>query len=200
MPKLKIEYRKPSEISPYANNSRTHSDQQVQQIAASITEFGFSNPILISNADEIIAGHGRLQAAEQLGLAEVPTIKLGQLTDEQRRAYVIADNQIALNAGWDLQLLQKEVDALLQAGFDTELLALPDLLLDPAEGLADLGLTPEEKLDNFLNGDTKILRLAYSEDELGEIVHYLDAGLAATGTEDYSTLVFNLVKGAAAQW
>lgn len=90
-----------SRLIPYVNNSRTHSDEQVAQIAASIREFGFTSPILIDESDGIIAGHGRVLAARKLGMAEVPCIRLGHLTEAQRRAYIIADNKLALNAGWD---------------------------------------------------------------------------------------------------
>ena len=93
--------RKVAELVPYARNSRTHSEAQVAQIAASIREFGFTNPDLVDAKGEIIAGHGRVMAAKLLGLAEVPVLVLDHLTDAQRRAYVIADNKLALNAGWD---------------------------------------------------------------------------------------------------
>lgn len=99
-------------LIPYANNSRTHSDEQVAQIAASIREFGFTNPVLIDQADVIIAGHGRVLAARKLGLAEVPCIRLAHLTEAQRKAYVIADNKLALNAGWDKELLRVELVSL----------------------------------------------------------------------------------------
>jgi len=105
-------------LIPYANNSRTHSKEQVAQIASSIREFGFTNPILIDEADGIIAGHGRVLAARKLGLEEVPCIRLGHLTETQRKAYVIADNKLALNAGWDEQLLAVELSSLREVGFD----------------------------------------------------------------------------------
>ena len=106
-------------LIPYANNSRTHSEESVAQIAASIREFGFTNPILIDEADGIIAGHGRVLAARKLGLAEVPCIRLGHLSETQRRAYVIADNKLALNAGWDEELLRVELVSLRDDhGFD----------------------------------------------------------------------------------
>lgn len=109
-------------LIPYANNSRTHSEEQVAQIAASIREFGFTNPVLIDEADGIIAGHGRVLAARKLGLAEVPCIRLGHLSEAQRRAYVIADNKLALNAGWDEDLLRVELVSLRDdQGFALEL-------------------------------------------------------------------------------
>jgi len=109
---LKVKYVERSKLIPYVNNARTHSESQVKQIAASIKEFGFTNPILVDEDNGIIAGHGRLLAAEILELAKVPTITLSGLTDEQRRAYIIADNKLALNAGWDFELLQIELEKL----------------------------------------------------------------------------------------
>jgi len=96
-----IEHLAIDALIPYARNSRTHSAEQVAQVAASIREFGFTNPVLIDGEGGIIAGHGRVMAARQLGLAEVPCIRLAHLSEAQRRAYVIADNKLALNAGWD---------------------------------------------------------------------------------------------------
>ena len=115
-------------LTPYARNSRTHSDEQVAQVAASIKEFGWTNPILIDEGKSIIAGHGRLQAAQRLGEDKVPTITLTGLTDAQKRAYVIADNKLALNAGWDEEMLKIEVNDLLGEGFDIDLIGF-----DPAE-------------------------------------------------------------------
>ena len=117
---LTIDYRKTGELIPYINNSRTHSEQQVQQVAASIKEFGFTNPILIDEDSGIIAGHGRLQAAQMMGMDEVPTITLEGLTDTQRKAYVIADNKLALNSGWDFEMLKIELEDM--GNFDLSLL------------------------------------------------------------------------------
>ena len=130
-------------LIPYARNSRTHSDAQVAQIAASIKEFGFTNPVLIDAGGGIIAGHGRVLAARKLGLSEVPCIRLEHLTDAQKRAYVIADNRLALNSGWDMEMLKVEFADLQELGFDLELTGF-DLdeikeLLAPVgtEGLTD---------------------------------------------------------------
>ncbi len=127
---LKINYRKSGDLIPYVNNSRTHSDQQVQQLASSIKEFGFTNPILIDEDGGIIAGHGRLMAAQKLGLDEVPTITLEGLTEAQRKAYVIADNQLAMNAGWDFEALRIEVDRLSELDVDIDLLGFDDDFLN----------------------------------------------------------------------
>ena len=121
-----------SALIPYARNSRTHAEAQVAQIAASIKEFGFTNPILIDEKGGIIAGHGRALAAQKLGLKTVPVITLAHLTETQRKAYVIADNKLALNAGWDDELLRLEFDELEAAGFDLELTGFS---LDEIDGL-----------------------------------------------------------------
>src|SRR5208282_2907540 len=113
-------------LIPWAKNPRTHSDAQVAQIAASIEAFGFNNPILVDTNAGIIAGHGRLLAARKLGLAEVPVIVLDHLTDAQKRAYIIADNQLALNAGWDEELLRGELAELQQEGLNLDLIGFED--------------------------------------------------------------------------
>jgi ParB-like chromosome segregation protein Spo0J len=109
-------------LIPYVRNSRTHSDAQIAQIAASIKEFGWTNPILVDAENGIIAGHGRLMAARKLGYKEVPVIELKDMTDTQKRAYVIADNQLALNAGWDTELLSLELLDLKDSKFNLEVL------------------------------------------------------------------------------
>lgn len=118
------------QLVPYARNARTHSDSQVAQIAGSIAEFGFVNPVLIGGDNIIIAGHGRVMAAKKLGLQTVPTIKLDHLTENQRRALVIADNKIAENAGWDEELLRLELQNLADEDFDLDLLGFDDVELD----------------------------------------------------------------------
>jgi ParB-like chromosome segregation protein Spo0J len=109
---LKVEYRAIDTLIPYARNARVHSDDQITQIAASIKEFGFNNPILLDGEKGIIAGHGRYEAAKKLGLKEVPCIELKHLKDSQRRAYILADNKIALNSSWDIDLLKVELEEL----------------------------------------------------------------------------------------
>lgn len=147
--KKQIEYVALGSLIPYARNSRTHDDGQVAQIAASIKEFGFTNPVLIDADGGIIAGHGRVLAARKLSLEEVPCIRLDYLTETQRKAYVIADNKLALNAGWDEQMLLLEIQELEAAEFDLTLLGFtPDELtaLTPEEiapGLTDEDAVPE---------------------------------------------------------
>ena len=150
---LKITYCLLADLIPYVRNSRTHSDAQVAQIAASIREFGWTNPVLVDGDRGIIAGHGRVLAARKLGIDRVPCIELANMTESQRRAYVIADNQLAQNAGWDLDLLKIEVGDLKDAGFDVGLLGLDASMLDgllaPAEteGLTDPDEAPEAPTD-----------------------------------------------------
>jgi DNA modification methylase len=138
------------QLLPYARNARTHDDAQVAQIAASIKEFGFNNPILIADDQSIVAGHGRLAAARKLGLTEVPVVRLSHLSDTQRKAYILADNRLALNAGWDNDLLKLELQELEIEGVDLEMLGfskeeLDGLLnsLEPTEGLTDEDAVPE---------------------------------------------------------
>jgi DNA modification methylase len=146
---MKITQKKVDSLIPYINNSRTHSDEQVAQIAASIKEFGWTNPILVDGDNSIIAGHGRLLAARKLGYKEVPTIELADLTETQKKAYIIADNRLALNAGWDNELLTIELNDLLADGFALELLGFDpkelDALLEPeiVEGLTDEDAVPD---------------------------------------------------------
>lgn len=146
----RIEIWPTDKLVPYDKNPRTHSTEQVNQIAASIAEFGFLNPILVDTAAGIIAGHGRLQAAKQLGLAQVPVVVLDHLTEAQKRAYVIADNKLALNAGWDEDLLRSEMAALAAENFDMPVIGFSDdelaaLLAEPntAEGQTDEDAVPE---------------------------------------------------------
>lgn len=121
-PADKIERRALSDLVPSARNARTHSDEQVRQIAASITEWGFTVPVLVDEAGVIIAGHGRVMAADYLGIVEVPVVVARGWTEDQKRAYLIADNQLTLNAGWNTALLNVEVSDLQKLGFDVSLM------------------------------------------------------------------------------
>jgi DNA modification methylase len=148
MADLQIQYVLATDLVPYENNSRTHSQQQVDQIKRSMTEFGFTNPILVDEHNGIIAGHGRLQAAQELGIKLVPTITLKGLTEAQRKAYVIADNQLALNAGWDLDTLKSELLTLKNVDYDLTLMGfdndfLNGILQDVEEGKTDEDAVPE---------------------------------------------------------
>jgi len=141
--------KKTDSLIPYINNSRTHDENQVSQIAASIKEFGFTNPVLVDDDNGLIAGHGRILAARKLGLTDIPAIVVSNLTDAQKKALVIADNQLALNADWDIDKLKLEVDTLDDLDFDLDLLGfdadfLKDLMADPIEeGKTDEDSVPE---------------------------------------------------------
>ena len=144
MDDLQITWRALGELIPYARNPRTHSDAQVAQIAACIREFGWTNPVLVDGANGIIAGHGRVLAARQLGLERVPVIELAHMSEAQKRAYVLADNQLALNAGWDEALLRLELVDLKDLGFDLGLIGfgageLERLLVGRGQGRTDRG-------------------------------------------------------------
>lgn len=145
----KIEMIACDALIPYSNNTRTHSEQQVIQIASSIKEFGFTNPILLDADNGVIAGHGRLLAAQKLSLTEVPCIRLNHLDEHQKRAYIIADNKLALNAGWDDELLRLELGSLKDSGFDLALTGFDEdelatlLIPEEIEGLTDEDDVPE---------------------------------------------------------
>lgn len=149
--KLAVEHWHIDRLIPFLRNARTHSPEQIAQIAASIAEFGWTNPILVGPDHVVIAGHARLLAARKLGMSEVPVIVLGHLSEAQRRALVIADNQLALNAGWDEEMLRTELQALEKEGLDLELMGFSDeelseLLRDPDEvvsGNTDEDAAPE---------------------------------------------------------
>lgn len=167
---LKINYRKSADLIPYVNNSRTHSEQQVQQVASSIKEFGFTNPILIDEDSGIIAGHGRLMAAQKLGLDEVPTITLEGLTEAQRKAYVIADNKLALNSGWDDQLLKVEIEALSDSDFDLDILGwdvLPDFKDDVDYSILEDG-DFEDELAEMQDGVKKAIQIEFESHDYEE--------------------------------
>lgn len=149
---MQIIQRNPTDLKGYERNARTHSTTQVEQIAASIREFGFNNPILIDEADTIIAGHGRLAAALKLEMYTVPCIVLAHLTEAQRRAYILADNKIALGAGWSEQLLSLEISELMELDMDMSLTGFSekeiDKLLDT--GLGDVPAASDDGADTSL--------------------------------------------------
>jgi ParB-like chromosome segregation protein Spo0J len=139
------------ELIPYVNNARTHSDEQVAQIAASIKEFGWTNPILVDGDKGIIAGHGRLAAARKLKMNQVPAIQLDGLSETQKKALILADNKLALNSGWDYDLLKIELDQLSEIGFDLEVVGFD------ANELSTImfGEELEEKTPEEFNGNTE---------------------------------------------
>jgi len=140
---LKIEYRPLESLIPFARNPRAHSEEQIAQIAASIKEFGFTNPVLLDGENGVIAGHGRLAAARVLGLDKVPCIELGHLTPAQKRSYLIADNKIAQNSGWNDEFLRLELTDLKELGANLELLGF-----DPME-IADITLGKDVEFKEY---------------------------------------------------
>jgi DNA modification methylase len=163
MTPMAIETMPIDQLQPYARNARTHSRKQIGQIARSIERFGFTNPVLISDDNEIIAGHGRVEAARHLGWRTVPTLRLSQLGRAERRAYVLADNKLAQNAGWDRELLALELQGLIDLKFEVELtgfsLAEIDLVLDEASESAPTGAAePEDHIPALGGRDTAVCR------------------------------------------
>lgn len=163
---MEIIQKNPTELEHYINNSRTHSDEQINQIIASINEFGFTNPLLINPDNGVIAGHGRLTAAIRIGLDKVPCIVLEGLTEAQERAYVIADNQIALNASWNYQMLELEIAELKDFDFNVELLAF-----DPTKIADYQGKNKEINVDDF--NDEMVLKIKVSSSNYEPIVNAL---------------------------
>lgn len=143
-----IERLAPETLKPYAGNARTHAKKQIQQIARSIERFGFTNPVLIDDANGIIAGHGRVLAARLIGLDRVPCLRLSHLTETEKRAYVLADNKLALNAGWDKELLAIELQGLIEADYQVEVTGFSigevDAVLQEAREAAPIGADPRD--------------------------------------------------------
>jgi DNA modification methylase len=153
---MKIEYVSVHELRPYANNARTHSKKQVQQIANSIKKFGFCNPVLIDDAKQIIAGHGRVEAAKLLGIDAVPTCRLSHLSEAEKRAYILADNKLAAKAGWDKELLAIELQGLIDLDFEIELTGFEmpeiDLILEDAREAKGASAGPEDRVPQYPSG------------------------------------------------
>ena len=163
MQSMTIEPMAVTRLRPCARNARTHSKKQIRQIADSIRKFGFTNPVLIGDDDEIVAGHGRVEAAKLIGLQSVPAVRLSHLDAAQRRAYVLADNKLALNAGWDRDLLAIELQTLIDLDFDVEItgfsLAEVDLVLDEArQSSAHAQNTPEDQIPPLIDPGAAVTR------------------------------------------
>jgi ParB-like chromosome segregation protein Spo0J len=151
-PADKVERRAVATLVPYARNARTHSADQVDQIAASIREWGWTVPVLVDEDGGLIAGHGRVMAAKKLGIAEIPVMVAAGWSEAQKRAYVLADNKLALNAGWDNELLRVELEGLKELAFDIDLTGfsldeVSTLLVDKTAGLTDADATPEPPVE-----------------------------------------------------
>ena len=157
-------------LTPYVNNPRTHSAAQLDRLVQSLKEFGFTNPLLVSDDMQIVAGHGRLIAAQAIGLETVPVIKLSHLSEDQRRAYVIADNQLALNSGWDDDLLQKELQALGDVGFDLTVLGWGDDLPTFGEevDLSALEDFADDDLSEYAAGVRKAIQIDFEPEDYTE--------------------------------
>jgi DNA modification methylase len=155
---MNIEYTLVREMQPYPNNARTHSRKQVRQIANSIKRFGFNNPVLIDDKGQVIAGHGRIEAAKLLGLHAVPTVRLSHLSEVDKRAYILADNKLAAKAGWDREMLATELQGLLELNFDIELTGFEmpevDVVLDEAQEAKDSPAGPEDAAPEYGAGLT----------------------------------------------
>ena len=160
-----------ADLIPYVNNARTHSDEQVAQIAASIKEFGWTNPILIDGENGIIAGHGRLAAARKLGMSEVPAIQLDGLSEAQKKAFILADNKLAMNAGWDYDLLKIEIEDLQEQGFDIALTGFDDseLNFNPVNYDILNEADVDAQLDAMASGVKKAIQIEF------DIEHYEEA-------------------------
>jgi ParB-like chromosome segregation protein Spo0J len=186
----KIEQRSVAELTPYAANSRTHSQEQVAQIAASMKEFGWTNPILISDDNMIIAGHGRIMAAKELGMVDVPVIVLSGLSEAQQKALVIADNKLALNSIWDDELLKMEMADLVASGFNYEAIGfntqeLRELLDDVEEPPKE---DDEEKEANYI-----IQYNIVFDNEAQQAIWFNFIRFLKTKYEDHDTLAERLI-------
>jgi len=157
------------DLTLYKDNPRVHSDTQIERLAISLTEFGFTNPVLIDDTGNVICGHGRIAAAKKIGLDTVPTITLSHLSEEQRRAYIIADNQLALNSSWDDDILKHELEALMENGFDLSLLGwgddVPTFADEPDYGSLD---DFEDPNDNLANDVMKAIQIEFRPEDYEE--------------------------------
>ena len=158
---MQIENIPIGDLKAYDKNSRTHSKKQVAQVVASIKEFGFTNPLLIDEGNTLIAGHGRLMAAKELKMDEIPCVRLSHLSEAQKKAYVIADNKIALNSGWDDDLLKSELADLDDLGFDVSVTGFDDILEDAGMGGEQEG---EVKFSEYLNEAHNYVVLYFEND------------------------------------
>lgn len=170
-------------LIPYARNSRTHSDAQITKIAASIKEFGFLNPVIIDSDNGIVAGHGRVLAAKKLGMAELPVIEANHLTDAQRRAYVIADNRLALDADWDIDMLKVEFDELLDLGFDLDLTGFGEAEIDMLKSGWEVDGAAIESDGDAMDGLLQTLKIKIEEHDKQQAKEVITNALDAQGVE-----------------
>jgi hypothetical protein len=198
-----IEQVEVNKLIPYARNSRTHNEAQVAQIAASIREFGFNNPVLIGFDNDIIAGHGRVLAAQKLQIDKVPCIRLDHLTDNQKRAYVIADNRIALNAGWDEEMLKLELADLKETEIDLEILGFSTAELEMFTQIGqemetitneDNTRTPSEGKENLEDASVRQIILVYPLEEYTKIVEAMGEHAEKFGLSNNTEVVSHLLE------
>jgi ParB family chromosome partitioning protein len=185
MSKLKVENRSIDDIKESNYNSRIHSEAQIEKIAASIGEFGFLNPIIIDEEDEIIAGHGRFLAAKYLKYKEVPTIKLTHLTDDKKRAFIIADNKIALSGEWDYDILKEEFDEIIKSELSIDLLGFNSKFID--------SLFKEKPADSIVVNKLKTLKINFDSDDYDTTVDSLNDIMEKEGCVDYEDTLVRLL-------
>ena len=185
MSKLKVELRNVDEINESNYNSRIHSETQIEKIAASIEEFGFLNPIIIDEQDEIIAGHGRFLAAKYLKLKEIPTIKLTHLTDDKKRAFIIADNKIALSGEWDYDILKEEFDSIIKSETNIDLLGFNSKFID--------SLFKEKPTDSIVVNKLKTLKINFDSDDYDTTIDSMNSIMEKEGCIDYEETLVRLL-------
>jgi len=185
MSKLKVELKNVDEINESNYNSRIHSETQIEKIAASIEEFGFLNPIIIDEQDEIIAGHGRFLAAKYLKLKEIPTIKLTHLTDDKKRAFIIADNKIALSGEWDYDILKEEFDEIIKSETNIDLLGFNSKFID--------SLFKEKPTDSIVVNKLKTLKINFDSDDYDTTIDSMNSIMEKEGCIDYEETLVRLL-------
>lgn len=185
MSKLKIEIKSIDDIKESNYNSRIHSESQIEKIASSIGEFGFLNPIIIDDEDEIIAGHGRFLAAKHLNLEEVPTIKLSHLTEDKKRAFIIADNKIALSGEWDYDILKDELDEIIKSELNIDLLGFNSKFID--------SLFKEKPAESIVVNKLKTLKINFDSNDYDTTVDSLNDIMEKEGCVDYEDTLVRLL-------
>jgi ParB family chromosome partitioning protein len=185
MSKLNIEIRSIDDLRESNYNSRIHSEAQIEKIAASIKEFGFINPIIIDNEDEIIAGHGRFLASKHLKLEEVPTIRLSHLTDDKKRAFIIADNKIALSGEWDYDMLKEEFDSIIKSETDIDLLGFNKKFID--------SLFTEKSPDSLVVHKLKTFKVSFDSDDYDTTIDSLNHIMEKEGSVDIEGVLIRLL-------
>lgn len=202
---MKIEKIPTEKLIPYARNAKKHDAAQVSKLAGSIREFGFNNPVLIDKDNGIIAGHGRVMAAQKLELKEVPCIRLGHLTDNQRKAYILADNRLAeIGGGWDEAMLGIELSSLREIDFDLDLVGFdgaeieqflnpPELSQDVLEG-GEKGRTPADQLEDYENSTIRQIVLIMGAEEFEEVMKNLNDIKKERGLDSNTEAAIHAIK------